>query len=348
MSRRKCVLVLQGEVVAYRKPVFNALAREYDVTVLHSGTPSIGPEDLYVERLIPVCKIGPFFWQSETRVRSAMQSFDATISMFDLRWPAFVLPVLGARSGRFIFHGHRYSGNALADRARDVLMKQADCLLMYGEEEVDKMIARGIDAAKIVIAPNTMEVTNHADLSAAAKSSLLYVGRLQDRKRLDLALEIFARLQGKIPDSIQFDVVGEGEPQAELRTQAERLGIAHKVHFHGRIVDNQVLKGFFQRAFAYTSPGPVGLGVLHSFAFGVPVITLREGRHGPEFQNLVHDGNGIIAENEMDYEAALLRICTEPKFARQLGRNAYQRYAGKRTLDHMLAGFRMAIEGQHG
>jgi glycosyltransferase involved in cell wall biosynthesis len=347
MLRRKSVLILQGEVTAYRQPIFNALANEYDVTVLHSGRPSIGLTDRYAEHIIPVREVGPFFYQSTSRVRSSMRRFDATVSMFDLRWPAFLFPVFGKRLGRFIFHGHRYSGKWFADGVRDFLMKQADCLLMYGDEEVGLMVERGIDPSKIIIAPNTMDVPNHTDFSNETKTSLLFVGRLQERKRLDLAFEIFARLQGKIPDTIQFDVVGVGEPEHDLRQNAAQLGIAHKVHFHGRIVDNDVLATFFRRAIAYISPGPVGLGVLHSFAFGVPVVTLREGRHGPEFLNLINDHNALIAPDDMAYEAAILQVCTQPELAQRLGRNAYRRYADERTLDHLIAGFRQAIEGDY-
>jgi glycosyltransferase involved in cell wall biosynthesis len=347
MLCRKSVLILQGEVTAYRQPIFNALAHEYDVTVLHSGRPSIGPTDRYAELIIPVREVGPFFYQSMSHVRSVTRRFDATVSMFDLRWPAFLLPVFGKRLGKVIFHGHRYSGNWVADGVRDFLMKQADCLLMYGDEEVGLMVERGIDPSKIIVAPNTIDVPNHADFSSDAKTSLLFVGRLQNRKRLELAFEIFARLQGKIPDSIQFDVVGAGEPEHDLRQLAAQLGIAHKVHFHGRVIDNDVLATFFSRAIAYISPGPVGLGVLHSFAFGVPVITLREGRHGPEFLNLIDNYNALVVAHDVAYEAALLQICNQPQLAQRLGQNAYRRYADERTLDHLIAGFRQAIESKN-
>jgi glycosyltransferase involved in cell wall biosynthesis len=348
MKSRKSVLILQGEVVAYRQPLFNALADYYDVTVLHSGRPSVGPADRYAERILPVKRLGPFFIQDPLVVRQIMTGFDVTISMFDLGWPAYVLPVLGERSGRIVFHGHRYSGKWLTDLARDFLMKRADCLLMYGDEEVVTMVRRGIDRSKIVIAPNTIHVANHQDFSGHEKTRFLFVGRLQDRKRLDLALEAFAGLQGQIGERIGFDIVGTGDPEQRLRALVERLGVTAKVRFHGRIVDDATLSEVFANAIAYVSPGPVGLGVLHSFAYGVPVVTLLAGRHGPEFHNLVDGRNAIIANDERDLARALLSLCSESGLARRLGRNAYQRYVNSRTLQHMVAGFRDAIEGTPG
>lgn len=346
MPPRKSILILQGEVVAYRKAVFNALAQYYDVTVLHSGRTSVGPGDLYREQIIPVTAIGPLFVQSLGAVRDAMTRFDATVSMFDLRWPAFVLPAFGRRQRRLIFHGHRYSGNWLADRIRDILMKRADAILLYGDEEVDTMIRRGLDRGKMFIAPNTLAVENHADFSSEPKSALLYVGRLQERKRLDLALRAFARVQGQVADYYRFDIVGAGEPEDALRQLTHELGIEGKVKFHGAITDNERLAPLFRRAAAYVSPGPVGLGALHAFAFGVPVVTLREGRHGPEFHNLIDGENALIVDNPAEFPGALQRICTDAEFARVLGRHAYRRYAESRTLAHLIAGFRAAIEGR--
>jgi glycosyltransferase involved in cell wall biosynthesis len=345
VNERKSILILQGEVVAYRQPLFNALAAHYDVTVLHSGDTSVRPGDRYSEEIIPVRRLGPFYIQNFSAVWNLAAGFDAVIFMFDLRWPAFMLPVFRRLPGRVILHGHRYSGRVLTDRIRDMLMRRADVLLMYGDEEVGEMIRRGINPATIIVAPNTIDVSNHTDFSHEEKTSLLFVGRLQERKRLNFALKVFAQLKDSIDPRIVFEIVGSGEEEAALRALVERLGIADRVCLHGRITDNQVLASYFKRALAYVSPGPVGLGVLHSFAFGVPVLTLRDGRHGPEFFNLVDGKNSLIAIDEAAFEVALLRLCTDGAFASELGRNAYYHYATERTISQMIEGFRAAIDG---
>ena len=314
------------------------------MTVLHAGPPSKPPEDRYIERIVSQRRLGPFHFQKWRAVQEAIQEHDVTIAMFDLCWPAYTLPVLARERPKLILWGHRYSGNRLANHARNILMKRADRLLMYGEEELSQMITSGIDPDRIDIAPNTIDVPNHADLSASAKSNLLYVGRLQDRKRIDLAIEVFARLQGRIDPTIGFDIIGSGEPLAALRECAQEHGVADKVHFHGTILDQVKLRTFFEAAIAYVSPGPVGLGVLHSFAFGVPVVTLKTGRHGPELQNIDHDRNGLIVADAQGLEDALLSLCTDPARVRALGAAAHLHYSSKRTLEHMLEGFCRTIE----
>lgn len=340
----KSILILQNEIMEYRKPVYNGLAESYHLVVLHSGRPSVNEDDRYHECLTSKVSLWRIHRQPYSPLRKMIADFDAVIAMFDLGWPAYLAPLFWREHPKYILWGHRYSSNRIACNIRDQLMKRADRLLMYGDEDVELMVARGVDPAKIVIAWNTIHVHNHQDFSNAKKTSLLFVGRLQKRKRIDLFIRIFARLQGRISDDITLDIIGSGEIENDLKQIADNLGILHKVNFHGRIDNPNVLANYYSRAYAYVSPGPVGLGVLHSLAYGVPVITMRDVRHGPEFYNLVHGQNSIICDDVPVVEEAILRICTDPALAYQLGTNAYQYYVRERPLKRMLEGFKKAIE----
>ncbi|TKB65776.1 MAG: glycosyltransferase family 4 protein [Nitrospira sp.] len=340
----KSLLILQNEIMEYRKPVYNGLAEHYDVTVFHSGLPSVTVKDTYYEVIAPYKRIGPFFIQPHSSLRERLDRSDVVIAMFDLRWPSYLLPLLRDQRPKYILWGQRYSRNSLANAVRDRLINMADRLLMYGDEEVEQMITRGVDPHKFVLAPNTIHVANHADYSDAPKSSLLFVGRLQTRKRVDLLIETFAHLLGRIGEGVRLDIVGDGEMQNDLKQLAAKHHLLHKVVFHGRIDDPEILARIFSQAYAYVSPSPVGLGVLHSLAYGVPVITLRNVRHGPEFHNLVDGKNAIICEDMDEIEKAMEKVCTDQTFSTELGRNAYQRYVGERTLVKMLEGFRKAID----
>jgi glycosyltransferase involved in cell wall biosynthesis len=340
----KKILILQNEIMAYRKPVYNSLTKHFDVVVLHSGPPSVTEKDRYREIITPQRRFGPFHIQPHARVRDCLKQYDVIVAMFDLGWPAYLLPLLSRRRPKYILWGHRYSANLIANAVRDWLMKKADRLLMYGDEEVKRMIERGIDPRKIVLAPNTMNVPNHKDHSSEFKNSLLFAGRLQQRKRIDIIIESFARLQGKIRDDIVLDIIGSGEIEPALRKLAADRCVLHKVIFHGRVEDPDTLSRLFSRAYAYVSPSPVGLGVLHSFAYGVPVLTIRGVRHGPEFHNLRHNHNAIICKDLSEIYQAIEKVCVDSCFAANLGRNAYYHYVTERPLVKMLAGLQKAIE----
>ncbi len=345
----KSILILQNEIMEYRKPVYNGLAEHYEVVVLHSGRPSVKEGDRYREVITPQLHVWRFHYQPGSPVDKMIRDFDVVIAMFDLAWPQYLAPLYKKKRPKYILWGHRYSKNPLACIVRNRIMRRADRLLMYGDEEVDRMIRSGIDSKKIVIAWNTMHVPNHHDYSSARKRSLLFVGRLQPLKRVDFVIEAFARLQGRIPDDVVLNIVGEDADnapgtEASLKRLVDRYGVSHKVTFYGRVDDPAILAEIFSRAYAYVSPSPVGLGVLHSLAYGVPVITLRDVKHGPEFYNLEHGRNAIICEKMHEIEQAMKRVCTDQSFSAQLGHNAYRHYVEKRAFSKMIKGFREAID----
>jgi len=339
------LLILQGSLPDYRRGAFNRLADEYRTIVVHAGVSTRKSNDVFEEVVIPDRRVGPFHIQSQRAIADLASAADITIAMFDLAWPAYMaLAFRPSKRGRFILWGHRYGARPLANRVRDVLMKRADAVLLYGPEHTSEMIRRGIPGNRIFIAPNTVDIKNHCDLSRANKSTVLFVGRLQERKRLKIALRAFAGVAAQIPESWTFDIVGDGDAYRELSACAEALGCGSRVKFHGEINDEERLLKLYASAAAYVSPGAVGLSVLHSFAYGVPVLTLRDNYHGPEFHNLVHDENGYVASDEADFNHALARLIQDVSFAQRLGHAAYERYSTERTIDHMVDGFREAID----
>lgn len=344
-SARKRLLVLQDVLQPFRKPVFNGLAEYYDVTVVHSGIPNLDPSDAFREVVLPVRRRGPL----SIRDRSGQMSgagFDVTVSMFDLRWPDCILPPLRDRGpyGRWILWGHGYGNSRLARPLRDWLAARADGVLLYDDSAAADMLLRGLRPHKVFIAPNTVHVPNHRDCTGCRKSSLIYIGRLTKAKKVDALIDAFADVRSRIPDHIRLEIVGDGRERASLERRAHSRGVADAVTFQGEVHDDDVLAALFARAYACVVPGYVGLVVLHSFAYGVPVITRRDEPHAPEFSNLAHGRNALICDRH-GFADALVDVCTNPQRAAELGRTAYRFYANKRTLDMMLYGFRKAIEG---
>ena len=363
----KSVLILQNEIKPYRKPVYNGLAAFCDVVVLHSGTRSVTANDSYREIITPQQHLWRFHLQPKLRLRNIIESFDVVIAMFDLSWPLYIAPLFWRTRPKYVLWGHWYSTSRVSNFVRNYLMKRADKLLMYGSEEVQRMISCGISSSKIVVAPNTVHVPNSLDYSSHHKSSLLFIGRLEsaarrNSKRVDILISVFARLQGLIPDNLVLDIVGSGDEKECLIQLATKLNILDKVFFHGHVDDNLTISQLFATSIALVSPGHVGLSVLQSFAHGVPVVTgksvqyRRERQHlfnlmtgntvimGPEYYNLLHNHNSLLVETSFELELALKQLCTNSSYAAELGRNAFQYYVRERSLSRMLEGFRQVIE----
>jgi len=220
-----------------------------------------------------------------------------------------------------------------------------DGVILYSDSEIPMMTLRGVNPSKLFVAPNTIHVSNYSDGSSAYKDSFLFTGRAQKRKKIDTFIRAFSDVIDRIPSNTKINIVGSGEENHKLANLAKQFGISDRVIFHGEIVDDEKLKPFFHSAYAYVSPGPVGLGVLHSFAYGVPVVTDRSGRHGPEFDNLINNENSLLYNTYDEFKNILISLSNDHALSVRLGRNAYELYAHERTIEKMVEGFRQAIEG---
>ena len=339
----KKVLIVQNLIPSYRKGLFNDLSRFVDLTIIHSGKPSVEKNDTYKEEIIGNKKIWKFHIQSGLHSYLKKRKFDVVVCMFDLGWLS-IMSLLFKRSVKVALWGHRYNDNNLANSIRNYLMKKAKANILYSDCDVKKMLEAGIEDSKIFIANNTIKIMNSEDLSfAEPKNSILYVGRAQKRKKIDLLIDVFHSIIDRIPDFITIDIVGSGPENEILKKKVSDLGISNRVVFHGEILDEDVLKKYFTNAIAYASPGPVGLGVLHSQSYGVPVITISEGLHGPELKNVLPN-NGLICSDEVEFAQSLEKLCINSGFAKSLGHESFMHFSTNRSMARMVEAFNNAIQ----
>lgn len=299
--------------------------------------------DRYEEKIYPKLKIGKFHLQKGVIQELRKGNFSAAILMFDLWWLANILAILVIKKIPIIYWGHRYGGNSFANFLRDIFMRFSSGIILYTSEDTKRMVLRGIPPKKIFVAHNTIEVKNHSDNSHFAKDSFLYVGRSQERKQLDVLLVAFSEVADLIPSDIKINIVGSGLENNVLKKLSEELGISQRVVFHGEVLDERELKHFFQSAYAYISPGHVGLGILHSFAYGVPVVTSANKVHAQEYFNLKHGQNCLLFYNTEELKQQLVLLCTDKKLSQKLGQEGYKLYANERRIENMVDGINSAI-----
>ncbi len=340
----KNVLILQNNIFPYRKDLFNKLSDYYNITILHSGEVSKNENDKYTEIITKTIKAGPLYFQLGVRDELRKVNYDVIIAMFDIRWINNILALYVHKSMKFIYWGHRYSKYSIVNLLREKLLKKSDAVLLYSDKEIKRLIDAGILKNKIFVANNTIYVGNSKDFSTHPKNSFLFVGRAQKRKRVDILIKAFYNTLQRLPDNVTLDIVGSGKENEKLIKLVESLGLKKRIKFHGQITEEDDLIQYFKKAFAYVSPGPVGLGVLHSLAYGVPVVTNINGKHGPEFDNIVHNENGLTYSTNGELEKILISLAQEKSLSKKLGKNAYNYYSQKRKLEQMAQGFIDAIE----
>ena len=84
-----------------------------------------------------------------------------------------------------------------------------------------------------------------------------------------------------VPD-VRLEVVGDGDDVAHLQAQAERLGVADRIDWIGR-VDHRDLPQHYRRAGVTVLPSlteseSFGMTLVEAMASGCPVVGVRRGR----------------------------------------------------------------------
>ncbi len=342
----KKVLILQNKILHFRKAFYNHLAKHYDVTILHSGTPSITSADKYKEVIYPTYKIGPFFWQKGILSMMRRCSYNSVIAMADLHWIMNTLFMFFKPSNlQFIWWGPWLTSRKWANWFRCWLFKQPNPIIFYTEEARQEFIKHGIVKEKLFVANNTIEVADRAKSYEYPKKNLiLFVGSLNPRKQLDELIHIFHKIQKKIDSNIQLMIVGDGSMKDSLHQLVIKLNLTSRVVFSGEINDPNVLKNYYKKAIFSVSLGQAGLAVLQSLGNGVPFVTKENAISGGEKSNIKHGINGeFCKDNPTDIENTMIRLCQDKSYSYNLGKNAYNYYNDFCTIEKMVEGFVSAI-----
>ena len=126
---------------------------------------------------------------------------------------------------------------------------------------------------------------------------LLYLGRLDEEKRIETILQAFEKVIKKTPAHLVL--AGTGKLREPLEMMAEALGITKHVTFTGFVPDAD-LTCMYRAADCFVIAGIAELQsivTMEALASGLPVVAVR----AVALPELVHDGeNGYLFEND-DY-----------------------------------------------
>lgn len=230
------------------------------------------------------------------------------------------------------------------------MVRRATALVAGGTLARDTLVALGGRPEAIVNVYHT-NVTAHEPVAPAADGDVLYVGRLDERKGLEVLLRAFATVRAAHP-RVRLAVVGRGERRARLEALARELGVADAVRFAGW-VDHREIDAYYRGCAVFVLPSiftdeggyePFSNVVLEAMAWGRPVISTTA--NGASF-DVIQDGvNGLVVP-ERDPAAlarALGRLLDDRDAAETMGRRARETIRDHFNVDLMARRFAEAIE----
>jgi glycosyltransferase involved in cell wall biosynthesis len=225
---------------------------------------------------------------------------------------------------------------------RERFLTQFDAMLTYSATGAEQYREAGFPADKIYIAPNAVAARPvmppiERPAGYAGQPVVLYVGRLQPRKRVDLLLRACARLGPELP--VRLVVVGDGPERPALEALAKE--IYPQAEFIGEKRGAE-LNPYWAAADLFVLPGTGGLAVQEAMSMSLPVMVAEADGTQAE---LVRAENGWMLNpgDEEDLAARLTHALADPSRLRAMGRESYRIVSEEINLEKMVEVFVQAI-----
>lgn len=230
---------------------------------------------------------------------------------------------------------------------RKSFLKQLNAIIAYSRRGAQQYRQLGLNHEKIFVAYNAAADSLGSPPPWRAEQFrgrpvVLFVGRLQKRKRIDLLLHACSKLAQEIQPELV--VVGDGPALAELERLA--ASIYPLASFVGARHGSE-LHPYYSRADIFVLPGTGGLAVQEAMAYGLPVIVAE----GDGTQNdLVRPENGwlIPADDLTALIAALSQALSDPPRLRLMGMVSYSIVAHEINIETMVRQFMVALKSVMG
>ena len=299
-----CYIANQGQ--HYRFPIFKAMGEQLGIEFYLGDqlqTP-IKPFDYNAlkgyKKTLKNHYFGKFYWQSGV-IRLLFKNYNTylfTGEPFCLSTWVFLL-LAKFKKCQTISWTHGWYGR---ESRVKVWIKKAyfslfTDILVYGEYAIRLMTEAGIPAEKMRCIANSLDSERNMTIRKTVKESsvytdhfansnpvLIYCGRIQQIKRIDMIIDAMKVLKQE-GHPVNLMLIGKDVDGVGLGKYAMQTGLKDNIWFFGPCYDDEMLANFFYQADVCVSPGNIGLTAVHCLSFGCPAITHSNFSHQmPEFE----------------------------------------------------------------
>ena len=237
-------------------------------------------------------------------------------------------------------YGHRERSTLLLHQAPVVVGCSEAAVAPFRSDGLShlrlRVIHNGVDPVRLGAGTAS---TLRSSLGISADSVLVVgVGALVRLKGFDLLIRALATLRSRDSDG-HLAIVGDGPELQPLRTLAQELGVANRVHFLGKRGDvGAILRDACDIVAIPSRIEAFGLVAAEAAVFGRPAVASAVGGIG----EVVQDGTtGLLVPggDHLALAAALERLIADPELRRKLGEAARARVLAEFTSARVARSF---------
>lgn len=367
----KNVYIYQRVLPHYRVPFFRLLATELkksgiELIVIY-GQESEGsvPKTTFVDE--PWALYKPNYYLKIKEVEITLQSIDfKRLYSTDLiileqsnrlliNYLFLLIKLITGKKIAFWGHGANFqshSSTGVRERFKRWYSTFADwwfCYTPKGKEIVESL---GYDASSITIVNNSVDVRSlieektrlrdedvrklKDELNLSGSNIAVYCGGMYKEKRIQFLLDSCIEIRKKV-DDFQMLFIGGGPDDYLVKEFCSHHYWAKQF---GPISGVERVK-YFKLSKLQLMPGLVGLGILDSFALGVPLFTTNIDYHSPEIEYLDSGYNGMIVD-DTHYSDTVIKALTDDDTLSTLGEGCAESVQ-KYSLDQMVSNYAKGI-----
>jgi len=212
----------------------------------------------------------------------------------------------------FFAHGRNLQAdnkNSVSERFKRWTTNRVDWWFAYTELTAALIQADGFPESKISVVNNSIDTsalaafceickkTSKADLKQQLginpyAPTAVFIGSLTAEKQIDVLLHAAKELHQQLP-GFQLAIGGDGVMRPLVQTALASMPF---IHWFGSVTGIQKAQ-LLMAADVMLQPGALGLGVLDAFVAGLPLVTLKTSRHGPEIAYLKNEVNALVVRD---------------------------------------------------
>ena len=370
------IRIVQPGVPEYRRGLLNRLGKMYGerIEIYANDSSDIGPacrlEHMRMDYTHDFRHVfGPFWWQRGISTKG-LERGDVLVICGDVHhlsnmWVALVAKFRGIG---VVWWGHHQSTTStpLKIWLRLCLSRLLSVVyLCYTKEGKTFLQKHGLKEDRVFYTGNTIDeelveaairVWDPVKLQEFQKARgltdkklLLICSVLREKTKVDQILTAMTA-PSLNDDHVILAVIGDGEASTRFKDCAVRQGLGNRVLWVGSLTDQMELAPWFMSAKAFVYPGPIGLSLIHSYLYALPVIVHdNKQNQGPEFVAM-HDGEtGFVfhEDDTTDLAQKIARlICNEHERVK-MGVAAKKIVRENYSMDNMARNYAEAIERAH-
>ncbi len=359
------IRIFQPGVPEYRVAVFNGLGKRYGENIEVWASEGAGQDKSYPLQTIrydynhPLLKVGSLCWQRGFSL-CGLKRGDAVVICGDVHqisslWIAFMAKLRGIG---VVWWGHHRTSTSTEIRIRirlAIARRLSDVFLSYTKTGIKYLEERGFKHGCVFATGNTVDqepilrAIQNVKIDDGVRARQPYVlccGVLREKMHLELLIKAMADARLA---NLNLVVIGDGVMKKSWQKLADDLGVGQRITWIQGTRDQEVMAPWFLGAKAFVYPGSIGLSILHSLAYGLPVITHGNAdRQMPEFEAMEDGKNGLcFKEGDVeDLADKILSVFDDDLRLAEMSRCAKET-ASHYTMDAMIAHFAEAIEAAH-